>query len=156
MFCRLKKKNATCAFQCFFRIQSAFGCLNLYISLWPWNPRIEIGLVNAVVKYRTTAWQAFEVRERGFWAGKKREAGGGGGWGGREGEKGMQVGHYFHVINIHQANVKILIGQFSKHVNHGLDTNQIGWNQHHGRSFSNHLKLCCSWSVMRFLYGIHC
>ena len=38
----------------------------------------------------------------------------------------MQVGHYFHVINIHQANVKILIGQFSKHVNHGLDTNQIG------------------------------
>ena len=26
------------------------------------------------------------------------------------------------VINIHQANVNILRGQFSKHVNHGLDT----------------------------------
>ena len=30
MFCGLKKKNATCAFQYFFRIQSAFGWLNLY------------------------------------------------------------------------------------------------------------------------------
>ena len=26
------------------------------------------------------------------------------------------------VINMHQTNVKILIGQFSKHVNHHLDT----------------------------------
>ena len=26
------------------------------------------------------------------------------------------------VMNIHQMNVKILIGQFSKHVNYGLDT----------------------------------
>ena len=40
-----------------------------------------------MVKYRTTTWQAFEVRERGFWAGKKREAGGGEGEeGGREGK----------------------------------------------------------------------
>ena len=85
MFCKFKK-NATSAFQYFFRIQSAFGCLNLYISLWPWNPRIEIGLVNAVVKYRTTAWQAFEERERGFWAVKKREAGGVGEEGGTEGK----------------------------------------------------------------------
>ena len=45
------------------------------------------------------------------------------GGGGEEGVgKGLQGGHYFHVINIHQTNVKILIGQFSKHVNHGLDT----------------------------------
>ena len=35
--------------------------------------------------------------------------------------KGMQGGNYFHVINIHQTNVKIRIGQFSKHANHGLD-----------------------------------
>ena len=40
----------------------------------------------------------------------------------REGGKGLQGGHYFHVINIHQMNVNILIGQFSKHVNHDLDT----------------------------------
>ena len=39
-----------------------------------------------MVKYRTTAWQAFEERERGFWAVKKREAGGGG-WVRREGRK---------------------------------------------------------------------
>ena len=47
------------------------------------------------------------------------------GWernGRKEGGKGLQGGHYFHVINIHQMNVKILIGQFSKHVTHGLDT----------------------------------
>ena len=109
MFCRLKKKNATCAFQCFFRIQSAFGCLNLYISLWPWNPRIEIGLVNAVVKYRTTAWPcvAGVRRKRKGILGGKETRGRGGGWGGRDGRKGLQVGHYFHVINIHQAHVKI-------------------------------------------------
>ena len=70
-----------------------------------------------MVKYRTTAWQAFEERDSGFWAVKKREA-----WVGEEGGEGLQVGHYFHVINIHQANVKILIDQFLKHVNHGLDT----------------------------------
>ena len=45
-----------------------------------------------------------------------------GGGGGREGGKGLQGGHYFHVISIQQMNVKVLIGQFSKHVNHGLDT----------------------------------
>ena len=39
----------------------------------------KIGLVNAVVKYRTTAWQAFEGREKGFWEGEKCEGGGGGG-----------------------------------------------------------------------------
>ena len=37
MFCKLKK-NAISAFQYFFRIQSAFGWLNLhFISLWPWT-----------------------------------------------------------------------------------------------------------------------
>ena len=46
----------------------------------------------------------------------------GGGGVRRKGGKGLQGGHYFHVINIHQTNVKILIGQFSKHVNYSLDT----------------------------------
>ena len=79
---------------------------------------VKIGLVNAVFKYHTTAWQAFEGK-RDF--GRERNAKGGGGVR-REGGKGLQGGHYFCVINIHQRNVKILIGQFSKHVNHGLDT----------------------------------
>ena len=69
-------------------------------------------------KYHTTAWQAFEGK-RDLWTGEKCE--GGGGVRG-DGGKGLQGGHYFHVINIHQTNVKILIGQFSKHVNYGLDT----------------------------------
>ena len=71
-------------------------------------------------KYHTTAWQLFEGK-RDF--GRERNAKGGGEGGGvrrREGGKGLQGGHYFHVINIHQTNVKILIGQFSKHVNYGL------------------------------------
>ena len=53
-----------------------------------------------------------------------RERNGKEGWGGVRwlDGKGLQGGHYFHVINIHQMNVKILIGQFSKHVNYGLDT----------------------------------
>ena len=32
---------------------------------------------------------------------------------GSEGGRGLQGGRYFHVINIHQTIVKILIGQFS-------------------------------------------
>ena len=45
--------------------------------------------------------------------------------------RGLQVGRdrntchettVFLVFNIHQANVKILIGQFSKQVNHSLNT----------------------------------
>ena len=55
--------------------------------------------------------------------GREMRRGGGGGGGVRRLDgKGLQGSHYFHVINIHQTNVKILIGQFSKHVNHGLDT----------------------------------
>ena len=68
-------------------------------------------------------WEVFEGREKGFGAGEKCDVRGGGGGGrGREGGKRLQGGHYFHVINIHQANIKILIGQFSRHVNHSLDT----------------------------------
>lgn len=29
---------------------------------------------------------------------------------------------FFYVINVHQMNVKILIGQYSKHANHSLYT----------------------------------
>ena len=41
--------------------------------------------------------------------------------GGREGNA-CQETIVFLVFNIHQANVKILIGQSSKHVNHSLNT----------------------------------
>ena len=61
-------------------------------------------------------------KRKGILGGKETRGRGGGGGGGGDGGKGLQVGHYFHVINIHQAHVKILIDQFSKHVNHGLDT----------------------------------
>ena len=42
----------------------------------------------------------------------------------REGREGnaCQETIVFLVCNIHQANVKILIGQSSKHVNHSLNT----------------------------------
>ena len=42
----------------------------------------------------------------------------------REGREGnaCQKTIVFLVFNIHQANVKILIGQSSKHVNHSLNT----------------------------------
>ena len=68
--------------------------------------------------------QAFEEKERGFWAyGRETRGGeaakGGRGEGGREGGRERPASR---PLNIHQANVKILIGQFSKHVNHGLDT----------------------------------
>ena len=72
-----------------------------------------------MLKYHTTAWQAFEGK-RDLWTGEKYEGGGGGVR--SDGGKGLKGGHYFHVINIHQTNVKTLIGQFSKHVNYGLDT----------------------------------
>ena len=71
-------------------------------------------------KYHITALQAFEGKRDFGQEGNVRGQGGGGVR--REGGKGLQGGHYFHVINIHQTNVKILIGQFSKHVNHSLDT----------------------------------
>ena len=41
---------------------------------------------------------------------------------GSEGGRGLQGGRYFHVINIHQTIVKILIGQFSKHMSITADT----------------------------------
>ena len=50
-----------------------------------------------------------------------REMRGQGARGGREGNA-CQETIVFLVFNIHQANVKILIGQSSKHVNHSLNT----------------------------------
>ena len=41
--------------------------------------------------------------------------------GGKEGNA-CQETIVFLVLNIHQVNVKILIGQSSKHVNHSLNT----------------------------------
>ena len=67
-----------------------------------------------MLKYHTTAWQAFEGKRDS----RQEKCEGGGGMG-SEGGRGLQGGRYFHVINIHQTIVKILIGQFSKHVNYG-------------------------------------
>ena len=70
----------------------------------------------------TTLLRGSCLKGKGILGGRemRRGAGRGGGVRRREGGKGLQGGHYFHVINIHQTNVKILIGQFSKHVNYGL------------------------------------
>ena len=63
-------------------------------------------------------WQAFEREGKGSLR-RERNARGVQGWG--EGNT-CQETVVFLVFNIHQANVKILIGQSSKHVNHSLNT----------------------------------
>ena len=72
-------------------------------------------------RWNTTLLRGRRLKGKGILGGREMRREGGGGVR-REGGKGLQGGHYFHVINIHQTNVKILIGQFSKHVNYGLDT----------------------------------
>ena len=62
----------------------------------------KVGLVNAVVKYRTTAWQTFEGREKGFWAGEKREEGGGGEW--------VEIYHGLDTVEINiMADLSVII-----------------------------------------------
>ena len=63
-------------------------------------------------------WQAFEREWKGSLRGKRNARGV---QGGGEGNT-CQETIVFLVFNIHQANVKILIGQSSKHVNHSLNT----------------------------------
>ena len=63
-------------------------------------------------------WQAFEREGKGS---LRRERNARGVQGGGEGNT-CQETVVFLVFNIHQANVKILIGQSSKHVNHSLNT----------------------------------
>ena len=69
----------------------------------------------------TTLQRGRRLKGKGI-CGRERNAKGGGEGVRSDGGKGLKGGHYFHVINIHQTNVKTLIGQFSKHVNYGLDT----------------------------------
>ena len=64
------------------------------------------------------AWQAFEREGKGSFRCERNARGA---RGGREGNA-CQETIVFLVFNIHQANVKILIGQSSKHVNHSLNT----------------------------------
>ena len=63
-------------------------------------------------------WQAFEREGKGSF---RRERNARGAQGGREGNT-CQETIVFFVFNIHQVNVKILIGPSSKHVNHSLNT----------------------------------
>ena len=64
------------------------------------------------------AWWAFEREGKGSFM---REGNARGARGGREGNA-CQENVVFLVCNIHQANVKILFGQSSKHVNHSPNT----------------------------------
>ena len=61
---------------------------------------------------------AFERERKGSLRGKRNARGVRGGGEGNT----CQETIVFLVFNIHQANVKILIGQSSKHVNHSLNT----------------------------------
>ena len=63
-------------------------------------------------------WQAIEREGKGSFRCERNVRGA---RGGREGNA-CQETIVFLVFNIHQANVKILIGPSSKHVNHSLNT----------------------------------
>ena len=63
-------------------------------------------------------WQAFEREGKGSF---RRERNARDARRGREGSACKET-IVFLVFNIHQANVKILIGPSSKHVNHSLNT----------------------------------
>ena len=71
-----------------------------------------------VVSVNKPAWQAFEREGKGSFRCERNARGA---RGGREGNA-CQETIVFLVFNIHQANVKILIGLSSKHVNHSLNT----------------------------------
>ena len=64
------------------------------------------------------AWQAFEREGKGSFRCERNARGA---RGGRE-RNACKETIVFLVFNIHQANVKILIGQSSKHVSHSLNT----------------------------------
>ena len=64
-------------------------------------------------------WKAFEREGKESCLGTRETRGG------REEEEKETPARrplYFSLFNIHQENVKILIGQSSKHVNHSLNT----------------------------------
>ena len=99
--------------------------------------------VNIAIACLAGVWKR---REREFLAREKRE-------GRARGEGGKRLQEDHCIFRFKQANVKILIGQSSKHVNHNLNTlirlveinitllsiNLIDLSA----AFSNHLKICC-------------
>jgi len=62
--------------------------------------------------------QAFKREEKGDFGCKRSSRGAQGRRDGNTSKNAIA----FYVINIHQMNVKILTGQASKHVNHGLNS----------------------------------
>ena len=63
----------------------------------------KIGLVNAVVKYRTTAWQTFEEKEKGILGRREtRGRGVGGGW--------VEIYHGLDTVEINiMADLSVII-----------------------------------------------